>query len=196
MKNISNKGFVLAELLIVCVFLMIIFSMLYSNYLPLQGQYEVREGYDDVDSKYAVYWIKRMIEDLDYQPLDAGVEGYNHSYAQFDCDNFKKTTGSTEEQTKSDIKVGMCKTMLKSMHVECKVNDNDDCKVYITRYNLTAFKNAYPDDANLSKDEAFYDYLFYLPNYNTPSLNNAAYRVTAKFKTGNVVSYSTIEVNR
>ena len=27
MKNISNKGFVLAELLVVCVFLMIIFSM-------------------------------------------------------------------------------------------------------------------------------------------------------------------------
>lgn len=184
MKNISNKGFVLAELLVVCVFLMIIFSMLYSNYLPLQGQYEVREGYDDVDSKYAVYWIKRMVEDLDYQAGAAGASSYSETYVQFNCDNFNK-----------DSKKNMCKKMLDSMHAEC-ASYGTNCKVYITRYNLHNFHEAMRNKTEFTSDEAFYDYLFYLPDYNTPSLNNAAYRVIAKFKTGEVVSYSTIEVNR
>lgn len=191
MKNISNKGFVLAELLVVCVFLMIMFSMLYSNYLPLQGQYEVREGYDDVDSKYAVYWIKRMVEDLDYQAgissdyeNDARRSDYNKTYAQFKCENFNKSS-----------KQEMCKKLLKSMHAECAA-DGTNCKVYITRYNLHNFHEAMKSNVQFTSDEAFYDYLFYLPDYNTPSLNNASYRVIAKFKTGEVVNYSTIEVNR
>ena len=186
MKKISNKGFVLAELLVVCVFLMIMFSMLYSNYLPLQGQYEIREGYDDVDSKYAVYWIKRMVEDLDYQPGAAGADSYSESFIQFDCDNFPTTKQN---------KINMCKKMLKSMHVDC-VSEGDNCKVYITRYNLHNFHEAMRNKPEFTGDEGFYDYLFYLPDYNTPSLNNANYRVIAKFKTGDVVSYSTIEVNR
>ena len=190
MKKISNKGFVLAELLVVCVFLMIMFSMLYSNYLPLQGQYEIREGYDDVDSKYAVYWIKRMVEDLDYQAgIDADYENdarrddYSKPYVIFKCENFSK-----------DSKKAMCEKMLNSMHVEC--TSDKGCKVYITRYNLNNFHGDMKTDSTFTEDEGFYDYLFYLPDYNTPSLNNANYRVIAKFKTGDVVSYSTIEVNR
>ena len=68
MKKINNRGFVLAETLIVSVFLLVIFGMLYSNFYPLIGEYEKRESYDDVDSKYAVYWIKKMIEDGSYNP--------------------------------------------------------------------------------------------------------------------------------
>ena len=52
-KN-NNSGFVLAETLVVTVFLMAIFVMIYINYLPLVGEYEKRETYDDVDGKYAV----------------------------------------------------------------------------------------------------------------------------------------------
>lgn len=70
MLKFNNKGFVLAETLVVTVFLMVIFGMLYSNFYPLIGEYEKRETYDDVDSKYAVYWLKRMIEDNDYKPSD------------------------------------------------------------------------------------------------------------------------------
>ena len=51
MLKFNNKGFVLAETLVVTVFLMVIFGMLYSNFYPLIGEYEKRETYDDVDSK-------------------------------------------------------------------------------------------------------------------------------------------------
>ena len=38
MKKINNKGFVLAETLVVTVFLMILFTMIYSNFYPLIGE--------------------------------------------------------------------------------------------------------------------------------------------------------------
>mgnify|MGYP003303663312 CR=1 FL=1 len=44
MKKLNNKGFILAETLVVTVFLMIIFTMLYTNYYPLMGEYQKREN--------------------------------------------------------------------------------------------------------------------------------------------------------
>lgn len=40
MKKINSSGFVLAETLVVTVFLMVIFSMIYASFLPLIGEYE------------------------------------------------------------------------------------------------------------------------------------------------------------
>ena len=71
MKKINEKGFILAETLIVSVFLMIIFAMIYSNFYPLIGEYEKRENYDDVDGKYTAYWIKKMVESSEYKFTDA-----------------------------------------------------------------------------------------------------------------------------
>ena len=67
MKKINNKGFVLAETLVVTVFLMILFTMIYSNFYPLIGEYEKRENYDDVDGKYVAYWMKKLVEDQEYK---------------------------------------------------------------------------------------------------------------------------------
>ena len=52
MKKLNKKGFVLAETLIVTVFVMTIFTLLYVNFFPLLGEYAKREFYDDIDSKY------------------------------------------------------------------------------------------------------------------------------------------------
>ena len=62
MKKNSNKGFVLAETLVTTVFLMVIFTMIYTNFYPLIGEYEKRENYDTADGKYAAFWIKRSEE--------------------------------------------------------------------------------------------------------------------------------------
>ena len=40
MKKNSTSGFILAETLVVTVFLMTIFTMLYVNFYPLIGEYE------------------------------------------------------------------------------------------------------------------------------------------------------------
>lgn len=77
MKKISNKGFVLAETIIVAVFMVTIFSALYSNYFPIMANYEKRAYYDDLDSKYIAFWLKYMIQDpkysLDCQPYNSGT---------------------------------------------------------------------------------------------------------------------------
>ena len=39
-KKSNNKGFILVETLIVSVFIMAIFSILYTNFFPLIGEYE------------------------------------------------------------------------------------------------------------------------------------------------------------
>ena len=62
MIKLNNKGFALAEALVTAVFVMVIFSIIYTNYTPIMADYERRETYDDIDGKYAAYWMKKMIE--------------------------------------------------------------------------------------------------------------------------------------
>ncbi len=61
--KINKKGFVLAETLVVTVFVMLIFTIIYANFYPIWGKYQEREFFDDVDSKYNSYWMKRFIQD-------------------------------------------------------------------------------------------------------------------------------------
>lgn len=129
MKKINSQGFVLAETLVVTVFLMIIFSMIYSNFYPLIGEYEKREYYDDVDGKYAVYWLKRIIEDSSYNLSSTSLKMQNltqRKFVRFECsdvavDDDKRTT---------------CKNMVKALQVEGCNKEGDGCEIYITNYQI------------------------------------------------------------
>ena len=55
--KLNKKGFVLAETLVVAVFMATIFTIIYVNFYPLIGEYEKREFYDDLDSKYDIYVV-------------------------------------------------------------------------------------------------------------------------------------------
>ena len=86
MKKINNKGFVLAETLVVTVFLMILFTMIYSNFYPLIGEYEKRENYDDVDGKYVSYWMKKLVEDQNYSISEAKKTNMrNYGFFRLEC---------------------------------------------------------------------------------------------------------------
>ena len=63
--KLNKKGFVLAETLVVAVFMATIFTIIYVNFYPLIGEYEKREFYDDLDSKYDIYWFKRLVQNKD-----------------------------------------------------------------------------------------------------------------------------------
>lgn len=89
-RKLNRGGFVLVETLVVTVFVMSIFSILYNNFYPLMGEYEKREVYDEVDAKYATYWIKKMIQDPDvkFTPADLSAltpGGTTPGYFKFDC---------------------------------------------------------------------------------------------------------------
>jgi len=145
MKKINSSGFVMAETLIVTVFLTVIFAMLYSSFLPFAGEYEKRENYDNIDGKYAVYWIKRIIEDSSYN-IPSGKENYikERGYIRFEC----------SDVTGDDEKRAFCINMVRSLQVSGCDKYGDKCDIFITRYRLNNvndssrkwFKEAMKDD--------------------------------------------------
>jgi len=58
MKKNNNKGFMMAELLAVAVVVLIIFTVLFTNFLPTKGEYEKRLEYNDIDTLYGNYYLK------------------------------------------------------------------------------------------------------------------------------------------
>lgn len=69
---------------------MAIFSVIYINFYPLAGEYERREFYDDVDSKYNTYWIKTFIQGSSYDFYKSGGPAdtiSSNKYVVFKCDD-------------------------------------------------------------------------------------------------------------
>ena len=127
MKKINSSGFVLAETLVVTVFLMVIFSMIYASFLPLIGEYEKRENYDTVDGKYGVYWIKRMIEDASYDIPDSKKDYIrNKGYVRFECSDVN------EDEEKREF----CINIVRNLQVASCDKKGNNCEIYITRYRL------------------------------------------------------------
>ena len=122
----SKRGFVLVETLIVSVFVMVILSIMYRNFYPLMSEYEKRENYDDVDSKYETYWIKNFIQDIDYS-TEYQFENlylYRTSYVEFSCDNFVNSAENKKKQ---------CQRFLKESEVAMY---DGKPKIYITAYRI------------------------------------------------------------
>ncbi len=126
MQKNNNRGFVLAETLVVTIFLMTIFTMLYVNFYPLIGEYEKRETYDDVDGKYAAYWLKRLIEDNSYSIPDSKVNSFRtKGYVRFECND---VVGNDKRQT--------CINLVQSLEIENCNHEGNLCEIYITKYRL------------------------------------------------------------
>lgn len=127
MKKINNRGFILAETLIVSVFVMLLFTMIYNNFFPLIGEYEKRENYDDVDGKYTAYWIKKLIESADYSLTQEDISAINKvGFTRFSCSNL-----SNENSQRS-----ICIDLVKSLEISGCNNKGEECDAFITRYKL------------------------------------------------------------
>ncbi len=128
MKKLSNKGFVLAETLIVTVFLMVLFTMVYSNFYPLIGEYEKRENYDDIDSKYAVFWIKKLVESAAFKPSDAKKDFMQeYGYMRFECSDIESVDNQRQ----------ICINLVDSLEIQnCEKDTGNACEIYITNYRI------------------------------------------------------------
>ena len=180
----NNQGFVLVETLVVTVFVMAVFSVIYINFYPIAGEYERREFYDDIDSKYGAYWMKRFIQGNSYNFFGSNSPSTrieNNTYEIFECSSLSDAQD-----------VALCNEMR---------NRLDISKVVITKYRLTEFKNTIQSNPNIIGDN-FSSYIEYLPEYTTASLNGANYRVLVQyektFETAgveeNYYTYATMEV--
>lgn len=207
----TEKGFVLAETLVVAVAVMGIFSLLYANYYPLIGEYERREVYDDIDSKYAAHWIRKILVEKKESNLPFTFNSCGSTchvlYASYyeDIDD-----GSTIRREKQ-VLVDEIETVFNESapFMENYITASNIRAIIITRYQLTDFKNyvkshdtlAFTSQATYLNhyvfNRGFREYIDYLPEFKTPSSNGALYRVfvildhdTSK----EYDSYATIEV--
>lgn len=131
MKKLGNKGFVLAETLIVTVFMMVLFTMIYTNFYPLIGLYEQRESYDDIDGKYTVYWIKKLIEKNEYnnneiRKLDDPEDPDYVTYVRFNCNDMSVDNNSRE----------VCESLVNEFEINGCNRDGSSCDIFITKYTI------------------------------------------------------------
>lgn len=176
MKKLNSKGFALVETLIVSVFVMGIFTLLYTNFYPLIGEYEKREGYDNIDSVYKTDLIKRFLSN-------------NQSVLQVNSnlDRNPMKLNCTEAGSFSDE----CNNLMTSL---------GDPEVYITNYKITELKK---NIDSISLDSGLKEYIKYLPNYEINKYDYN-YRIIAKYKkdikegtenTESVYEYATLGVD-
>ncbi len=213
MKKISNKGFVLAETIVVAVFMVTIFSVLYSNYYPIMANYEKREYYDDIDSKYVAFWLKYMLQDPSYKnDFKSSIDSLGYTF--FSCDEI---TNSTKRKAciRLTKEAGItenpyCKISHGDSGAACSTVKDYSGKLYyaaiITPYNILSFKETnFVVGKSLYErlSDGFIDYINFLPDYNNyASLNGANYRLIIELYDNRepnrtpIYKYATIEVTK
>ncbi|MDD5887931.1 MAG: hypothetical protein PUC82_00390 [bacterium] len=202
--KLNNKGFMLVETLVVTVFVMAIFSIIYTNLYPIMAEYEKREVYDDVDGKYGIYWMKKIIQsnDVDFgnssTPGSISYDIINNKYHRFDCDSDILYDATARN---------LCKNLVDKLQIAKRDDAGNEIStgkpcIYITSYMLTDFKEkASNEDGNGIFSGGLSDYVAHLPEYkNIASLNYAKYRVIVEYHRtkddNNYYAYSTIEVKK
>ena len=139
-KIINNTGFILVETLIVGVFIMGIFSLLYTNFFPLIGEYERYKNYDTVESTYIAHWA-RMIA-LKGLPDSSYTNVKNTGYLDIsDCSLY--TVSSAQQNCSAFMTV------------------NNVSKIYLTTYSTSNFKNFVKDVNDILKVNGYKDGIFF-----------------------------------
>lgn len=174
-KIVNKKGFMLVETLIVSVFILGIFSLLYTNFIPLMGEYERLRNYDTVEATYIAYWGREIA--LKGLPNSIYNEVATTGYKDVsDCNLYTENSASYD-----------CSAY--------KVINNID-KIYLTAYSTTSIKEEV-DNGNYKRD--FTEYINYLPTYSkntsrTPA--NGYYRVIIEYQSDGEHRYGNMEAKR
>lgn len=171
--NKNKKGFAMAELLAVSIVLLFIFSILFSNYLPLLAEYETRLSYNDVTAQYAAHYIRKMYMEAlkdegirdQFSGVTDGTDAYKTVYKYDPNKNTYENTniyGHIINDT-NDAKKTELENIIKEYGIE---------EIIITKYKLKGNKDAtettkyVKDEDGYKKDAGYlYNYINYLPNY-------------------------------
>lgn len=142
-KMLGKKGFAMAELLAVSVIVMGIFTILFSNFLPLVAEYENRMAFNSVTSQYAAHHARIIIRETmpkNYTNNDIDTNGYKVLWQN---EGWVDTMNFADSKTKLE-------KLLKEYDIE---------EMIITKYDITTTKEKYPSTGQL------YKYISYLPTY-------------------------------
>lgn len=143
-KRINNtKAFAMAELLVVSVIILVLFSVLFSNYLPLVAQYENRINYNDVTAQYASFYVRKIYKDaMD----DINVKNQIDEKIKNGYYNVYSSTDNTKDYS-----------FISNYHfLEDIISEYDISEIVITTDNLSAIKEKY------ERNKPLYNYINYL----------------------------------
>ncbi len=176
-KKLNKHGFLLVETLIVSVFIMAIFMLLYTNFLPLIAEYDRYKNYDTVEATYISHWARKIalkgLTDAAYQQAN------NRGYVDVSsCQNSVYWDQNQEVQR-------FCNSFMVVNEIK---------QFYLTTYQTVRFKNIYANSDSLGRP--FQEYVAYLPTYAKNSRKASYYRVVIEYETTGVKRYGTMEVRR
>ncbi len=175
-KKINNKGFMLAETLIVSIFVMGVFSMLYVNVLPLIAEYEKYKNYNTVEATYNAHWARKIV--LDGLEDNSFTTARNNGYLDVsDCSLYTKNNMTDWCDNFKAV--------------------NDITKIYLTSYSEEKLKSYVKSSDSYTRE--FKDYISYIPTYskNSTKVNDSKYfHVIIEFSKGDIHNYGIMEVHR
>ena len=186
----SMKGFAMAELLAVSMVVLLIFSILFSNYLPLVAEYENRLNYNNTSAQFAAYYARKIYNGVmeNGNKFTTTIGDKINSDKYYVAYNYKKSNSricnSDVTQLKSENKneifgvnedkdvITRCQNIFNEYGVE---------EIILTKYKLTDVKDGYTQT-----DGTLYNYIKYLPEYKNTVYqdNNELYRIIIKTKDG------------
>lgn len=154
----NKKGFVMAETLVVILFVLIIFTILYNSVIPLLGRYEELSYYDDLDTTYDLFYIRTLIENDDnYENIVSknytSIGCANGTIANFvDCNNLFSAL-DIEYSNNIDIKDQV--VFLKKSAINDLKNDNSislKIKDYVSYVDL-------PENSLILQNDEYVSYI-------------------------------------
>lgn len=174
-SNANNKGFAMAELLAISIVILLIFSILISNYLPLVAEFENRVDYTNVTANYASFLVRKVykavLEDTTPVEPDTGKTAaevlfrdlteekpyyvvYDQSYAQHTM---------SPGLLVNERQIRKLNSVIEQYGIE---------EIVITKYQLTDAKKVTKHDLRNDPDLEgngiinLYGFIQYLPEYN------------------------------
>lgn len=149
----SIKGFAMAELLAVSLVILVLFSVLFSNYLPLVAEYENRIMYNDVSAQYAAYYVRQIVKDaIENEKFGSQITTINNNryVSLFKGDNADNKICALVDERAKDT----CNKMIALYDIK---------EVIVTNYSLSKIKDK--ESGYKQNDGSLYEYIQYLPKY-------------------------------
>lgn len=173
----NNKGFVLVETIVVVVFITGVFTFLFTNVMPIFGEYEKMETYDLIEDKYNAHMIRKMILKDGECKVRNLLTSNGADYYHFEGDEMCMYLDS----------VNYCKMLLSEDYLDIK-------EIIITNYTTTDLKKAEDEDFSRSLKE----YIKYMPEYNkkTNLVNSYDYqkRLIVVFNDGRITNIEILKM--
>ena len=129
----NKKGFVLAETLVVTVFVLLIFTILYNSAVPLLGRYQQLLDYNDLDATYDLYHIRNLLKKDDRFNTIVGK-----NFAILKCS--KNSGDNTNIENIGDF--SECNNLFAALGIEYSTDiDIKDEVIYLKKTAISQVKN-------------------------------------------------------